>query len=580
MATFVNFTDMCKSIKKGNSISSKNKKNCSIIIYRHFVCSLSINVRELLFYVILQTESASTSIHINKVCIMKKVFMLVLSITTFCLLSLDLKSQEFQIPNAGFENWDNEDTKSEPTHWNSFPSADCIMSFGCAMAKTPHHFRVTGGRPNSEGQSYLTIYSTSIMGIVANGNMTLGQIRIGHMSASSSENYNYTNRNNTDHCFPFNKSPDSLYVWVKYHAVDSNSKARITAYIHNNTDFKDPIDIENTSAYTAKACLAFASTGKSPQEASWVLKKIPFVYDGDAESHYLLLTMTNNEIPGGGSAGDSLSIDDIELIYSAWAESIKINNHSLAYFQKDKFEYNRYYQSGTNPAVFPEITVIPEAMDASIKIDTLLGPNQDLDSAQTIITITAEDNITQKIYIINHYIAKDTLSTNANINAIYIDGEELPNFHPDTLSYHYELPANYSGFPTINVDLQDDKASYTLIPPDALPGLVVIEVLAQDGETSLSYNIDFSIHVNITEIHSSDNITLYPNPSTGLVNISYDALQPNIDKVQVVDMYGKIIQTLNNTHVYIDLSDVAKGIYFVRFLSKQHIIKTHKIIKL
>jgi hypothetical protein len=157
MATFVNFTDMCKSIKKGNSISSKNKKNCSIIIYRHFVCSLSINVRELLFYVILQTESASTSIHINKVCIMKKVFMLVLSITTFCLLSLDLKSQEFQIPNAGFENWDNEDTKSEPTHWNSFPSADCIMSFGCAMAKTPHHFRVTGGRPNSEGQSYLTI---------------------------------------------------------------------------------------------------------------------------------------------------------------------------------------------------------------------------------------------------------------------------------------------------------------------------------------------------------------------------------------------------------------------------------------
>ncbi|MDD2688180.1 MAG: T9SS type A sorting domain-containing protein, partial [Bacteroidales bacterium] len=195
-------------------------------------------------------------------------------------------------------------------------------------------------------------------------------------------------------------------------------------------------------------------------------------------------------------------------------------------------------------------------------------------------TITAEDNITQKIYIINHYIAKDTLSTNANINAIYIDGEELPNFHPDTLSYHYELPANYSGFPTINVDLQDDKASYTLIPPDALPGLVVIEVLAQDGETSLSYNIDFSIHVNITEIHSSDNITLYPNPSTGLVNISYDALQPNIDKVQVVDMYGKIIQTLNNTHVYIDLSDVAKGIYFVRFLSKQHIIKTHKIIKL
>jgi hypothetical protein len=510
-----------------------------------------------------------------------KNFKHLLKVLFFILIALPISAQEYQLQNAGFESWDSDKTDSEPVKWNSFSSAQCDMSFGCDIAKKPHHFRIQGGRPGTQGQYYLTIYSTSIMGIVANGNMTSGQIRIGSMSAASTENYNFTNRENSEHSQTFTKTPDSLYLWVKYYAADEESQARVATYIHGNTDFKDPNDVDNINNYKGKAVLMFKSTGSSAQNALWVQKKIPFVYDGKSTSNYIILTLTNNATPGGGSAGDSLSIDDIELVYSAWANKIKINDKTLAGFQKTTFTYDRFYQQGTDPSVFPEITVIPEANDASIDIDTLLGPNNNLDSAKTIITITAEDNITQKVYTINHYIAKTVLNNNPKLAAIYIDGIALTNFHPDTLSYQYELSQNYPGIPAISVDLQDNNASYDITPVSILPAQAHIDVLAQDGETSLTYIIDFSVKVNVAESHPCDGISLFPNPTRDVIRFTCNNQKLPVDKIQIVDLYGKQILThaIKDCSFEINIGSFAEGMYFFKLMKENKTLKTFKVIK-
>jgi len=68
-------------------------------------------------------------------------------------------------------------------------------------------------------------------------------------------------------------------------------------------------------------------------------------------------------------------------------------------------------------------------------------------------------------------------------------------------------------------------------------------------------------------------LTIYPNPTNGLVYVKSSEL---IDKVEVIDLNGKVISTsISKT---IDLSDLPKGIYFIKVYT-QSSIKTEKLVK-
>ena len=297
---------------------------------------------------------------------------------------------QYQLPNPGFEEWDG-GTTSEPTHWNSFASADGTFS---SLASSPHHYRRNGGRPGTEGSYYLTIYSTSIIGIVANGNMTTGRIHAGSMSAADEENYNYTQRSNASHCQPFTGTPDSLYVWVSFYAASVDSKAQVSAIIHGDNDFKSPNHEEDVDRYCGKAIGRFSRTSDSPSQPQWTLVQIPFEYSGNSAPRYLLLSLASNAVPGSGSGNDSLSIDDIQFVYSAWLTGVSIDGHAVKYFRKNKLDYTVHVDDPAllNPTV---ITATTEVDDATVV--TAVEPLDDTSSRVTL-TVTAEDSVTVHTY--------------------------------------------------------------------------------------------------------------------------------------------------------------------------------------
>ena len=155
---------------------------------------------------------------------MKRTLFSLLLISLFGLPFSELHSQSFQLLNAGFEQWDG-GSGSEPTHWNTFESSDGTYA---SMASDNHHYRRAGHRTGGSGSYYLTIYTKSIMGVKANGNMTTGRIHAGSMSAGSSSNYNYTQRSNSDHSQPFTATPDSMYLWVSFYAGSGSSTAQVS----------------------------------------------------------------------------------------------------------------------------------------------------------------------------------------------------------------------------------------------------------------------------------------------------------------------------------------------------------------
>jgi plastocyanin len=231
-----------------------------------------------------------------------------------CGAMLSLTSFGQQQPlNGGFENWDNIGTNDrEPTNWNSFRTADCSLTLGCGTATERRLERETDTRPGSSGTYSVRIFSTSALGITANGNLTTGKINIGSTTASSPANHNYTLRSNPNFSMPFSHVPDSLVVWVKFNAANANSMARISASIHGDYNYRDPQDVNSEPYAVGKAVINYPRTN-----GQWQRLSIPFDYDYPSnDPHYVLITFTTNMIPGGGDSGDEVYVDDLEFIYN------------------------------------------------------------------------------------------------------------------------------------------------------------------------------------------------------------------------------------------------------------------------
>jgi hypothetical protein len=70
------------------------------------------------------------------------------------------------------------------------------------------------------------------------------------------------------------------------------------------------------------------------------------------------------------------------------------------------------------------------------------------------------------------------------------------------------------------------------------------------------------------EVNFSDKISLYPNPTSGIINISGASLYGKQFSIQVIDQLGKIVQTMYNANT-IDISSMPNGNYFIQLNSSE-----------
>lgn len=137
--------------------------------------------------------------------------------------------------------------------------------------------------------------------------------------------------------------------------------------------------------------------------------------------------------------------------------------------------------------------------------------------------------------------------------------------------------AQWTGTSTVNTNY-----SYPLNALNSSTNVIFRIVFHSDeGTNKQGVNVDnFLINgVLANESFELNDIAVYPNPSNGLVTISYGTLEPTL--IEVYDVSGKLILTKDNlstTQTNIDLSTVSQGIYFIKISSdNQNIVK--RIIK-
>ena len=241
--------------------------------------------------------------------------------------TLNAQQSIYQLPNNSFETWylETSNVKSiVPTNFNSFYSASGQFGTLAADKRCDSSRDVRAG---ATGIFSLHLFSTTMLGIRANGNVTTGRINAGSMVANNYDNYNYSDYTTPKHYQEITGTPDSLRFWVKYlpgrnQTSNITDKGRIRVYIHGTGECRDasqyPAGMTETQLYYGKAMKEFYK-----EDGEWHCYQVPFEYTGTNiqknanGNYYVLLSMTTNSIPGGGADNpDKVWFDDIVFIYN------------------------------------------------------------------------------------------------------------------------------------------------------------------------------------------------------------------------------------------------------------------------
>lgn len=307
------------------------------------------------------------------------------------LLAMGGLRAQTQIPNKNFEQWSSTGSGNAiPKYWHSYADGDCqlkgIYSWGCGPMLKNHSNRVTG----HSGYG-CEIYATTIAGNLVNGVLTTGQMLFASADNKSADNYTYTDKDNKmghSAAMAFTGRPDSVYFWCKFEMKKPSNVAIAKFHLHGNIAYRDISVHSASTAQKGKIGNAFCEF-KDPNDQKWHRYKCKFTYYDEQNNvvkstsrtpSYILICFSTNKLTKGGSNGDKLIIDDIEMIYNKRLSWIEIDGNPLDGFDPDRTDYE--YRCDASGRI-PEVTAAAQSPNATVRVES--------DPQQIRVIVTHDD---------------------------------------------------------------------------------------------------------------------------------------------------------------------------------------------
>ena len=333
-------------------------------------------------------------------------WLLVMGIVIICQLSIiHSVSAQTQLPNKSFEQWTSTNKDNGiPKYWHSYGDGDCqlkgIYAWGCGPMTKNHSNRATGHTGYG-----CEIHSTTLAGNLVNGVLTTGQMQFASPDNKSSDNCTYTDKDNKcghKAAMTFTGRPDSVYFWCKFAMKKPSNVAVAKFHLHGNTAYKDISTHTSATAQKGKIGNAFCEF-KDPNDQKWHQYKFKFTYYNEQNQvvksttrtpSHILVCFSTNKLTKGGSNGDQLIIDDIEMIYNKRLSYIKIDGKPLPDFDPDRTDY-AWCCDGSGR--IPQVEAEAQSPHATVRVE----PEQGLvrvivthDDGEKVYTVALSGNLT------------------------------------------------------------------------------------------------------------------------------------------------------------------------------------------
>lgn len=291
------------------------------------------------------------------------------------------KEAAYQIANADFENWTDDENAKIAEGWNSFDTAAGLLASFASMSPMPQ--KIEGYKGNG-----VRIVSKDLLGVAyANGNITTGHINMGSTDPTDASNYNFTDRTDVNGNMPFAGRPDAFEVYARFTpgtakaATDEAEEqpalqGRVQLILHKDAAYHDPELAEMADEKVGSANVLIPATEE------WTKFTGEFSYSTDEapEVQYLLASATTNPVPGA-SKDDQLDLDELRLIYYSTLKDLQIDGKTIEGFSPEKTEYTI---ESDNADLLNTITFEKKGVGASVE--------KNVDPINNVCTITVYGN--------------------------------------------------------------------------------------------------------------------------------------------------------------------------------------------
>jgi hypothetical protein len=166
------------------------------------------------------------------------------------------------------------------------------------------------------------------------------------------------------------------------------------------------------------------------------------------------------------------------------------------------------------------------------------------------------------------------LATSHDVDTKRIGNQLTWHFYNIDLPPTSSNPSGSHGFVSFKIK---PKVGYAI--GDIIPNTASIYFDYNPAIVTNTFNTEFVLTLGNASFSSTE-FNLYPNPANGFLHISQNN-NLSIDTIQLYDITGKTIKSifnLNNVQTSIDVSTLAKGVYFVEITAENHIKQTKKLI--
>lgn len=291
------------------------------------------------------------------------------------------KEAAYQIANADFENWTDDENAKIADGWNSFDTAAGLFASFASMSPMPQ--KIEGYKGNG-----VRIVSKDLLGVAyANGNLTTGHINMGSTNPADATNYNFTDRTDVNGNMPFAGRPDAFEVYARFTpgtakaATDEAEEqpalqGRVQLILHKDAAYHDPEIAEMADEKVGSANVLIPAT----EEWTKFTGEFSYTTDATPEVQYLLASATTNPVPGA-SKDDQLDLDELHLIYYSTLKDLQIDGKTIEGFSPEKTEYAI---ESDNADILNTITFEKKGVGASV--------DKDVDLTNNVCTITVYGN--------------------------------------------------------------------------------------------------------------------------------------------------------------------------------------------
>ncbi len=471
-----------------------------------------------------------------------------------------------QLTNANFEDWSGAsfDGNIQPKGWNASNVTQFGFKFNFAHREAGHNGGYSMMVQDQEvGAAGITETSP--------GYFSLGQpwvyisslTAVSQASAGTYGGVNWTHR------------PDSMSVWIKrtgsntskedfyllYYSWTGNvsnnrfkgkngSCTTTDSYTNEESDIRQAMDGNECGTPQGATQISEGMWRERATYNNWINIRVPIYYMNNSTPQKMNIIFSASNYPNfrannGLYTGNSLYVDDVELIYSSKIQKLYINDKEWKGFDPDNTGVQEYALGETATAI-PSIEARRGAgslTNARGTTKSFVGrvlsgseitiTNGNLTDQPTLVTVRSEDGKSTTTYKIQFKKAK---SSNAKLAGIsYVLGTDtisVSGFSPTRYSYNVSLPFGTTTVPQVVADKQEDAQTIAYTQPASTGSTATIRVTAANGTDTQDYTLNFSVGAladnTLADIKVNGNSVPGFSPSQNVYKVSLPVGTPSL----------------------------------------------------